>query len=216
MIKPFKRVLDYFKEEDKNIKIVITRKPPKEQDAQFGGIKYNVNVGNTKFEFTAYDGSTDTENILIRSIGYYIDKGQYAKGGGVGDDKGYGKLSSEEIQRRVKELTSKGLSYSQAYALVVASNDNKMKTGGGVGELKWITRGNMYLANGKNKYDIVKGANSYTLYVNGKVKSHGGLSVMKAYALDLEKDKMAKGGYVFKGDKYEYVPTKFIYTIGGL
>jgi hypothetical protein len=28
--------------------------------------------------------------------------------------------------------------------------------------------------------------------------------------------KMAKGGYVFKGDKYEYVPTKFEYTIGGL
>ena len=28
--------------------------------------------------------------------------------------------------------------------------------------------------------------------------------------------KKAKGGYVFKGDKYEYVPTKFTYTIGGL
>ena len=28
--------------------------------------------------------------------------------------------------------------------------------------------------------------------------------------------KKAKGGYVFKGDKYEYTPTKFIYTIGGL
>jgi hypothetical protein len=28
--------------------------------------------------------------------------------------------------------------------------------------------------------------------------------------------KYAKGGYVFKGDKYEYVPTKFTYTIGGL
>jgi predicted nucleic acid-binding Zn ribbon protein len=30
------------------------------------------------------------------------------------------------------------------------------------------------------------------------------------------KNEMAKGGYVFKGDKYEYVPTKFTYTIGGL
>lgn len=34
--------------------------------------------------------------------------------------------------------------------------------------------------------------------------------------LDSDEDKYAKGGYVFKGDKYEYVPTKFIYTIGGL
>jgi hypothetical protein len=56
-----------------------------------------------------------------------------AKGSTV---KGYEKLSSEEIQKRVKELTSKGMSYSQAYALVVSSNDNKMANGGGVKEVK--------------------------------------------------------------------------------
>jgi hypothetical protein len=30
------------------------------------------------------------------------------------------------------------------------------------------------------------------------------------------RDKMAKGGYVFKGDKYQYAPSNFTYTIGGL
>ena len=33
---------------------------------------------------------------------------------------------------------------------------------------------------------------------------------------ELKSNKYAKGGYVFKGEKYEYVPTKFTYTIGGL
>jgi hypothetical protein len=84
--KPFKRVLDYFKKENKNIKIIITRKPQKEQNAQFDGIKYNVKVGETDFEFIAYDGSTNTENILLRSIGYYIDEGKYSNGGGVGSN----------------------------------------------------------------------------------------------------------------------------------
>jgi hypothetical protein len=71
---------------------------------------------------------------------------------------------------------------------------DKMETGGEVGDLKWVKRGDMYFANGKNKYDIVKGLNSYTLNVNGKVKSKGGLKVMKAYAIDLEKSKMETGG----------------------
>ena len=78
--------------------------------------------------------------------------------------------------------------------------------GGGVDELKWVKRGDMYFANGKNKYDIVKGLNSYTLNVNGKAKSKGGLNVMKSVAIDLEKGKMEMGGLT-KG---------FEYTIGGL
>lgn len=45
------------------------------------------------------------------------------------------------------------------------------------------------------------------------------LQAKETYKNNLQKHlkkKMAKGGYVFKGDKYEYVPTKFTYTIGGL
>lgn len=43
-----------------------------------------------------------------------------------------------------------------------------------------------------------------------------GVSYDDIYKKWLESDYYAKGGYVFKGNKYEYVPTKFIYTIGGL
>ena len=53
----------------------------------------------------------------------------------------------------------------------------------------------------------------YTLWVGNDAE------VTKARAdayLKGKLDKKAKGGYVFKGDKYEFFPATFIYEIGGL
>lgn len=66
--KPFKRVLDFFKKEGNKTPINIKKRPDKYQTAKFNGIVYEVKVGEYKFEFIAYDGSTDTENSLIRTI----------------------------------------------------------------------------------------------------------------------------------------------------
>lgn len=72
----FSRVKTYFKKESPNTKIAIKRRADRFQKAQFGGIAYEVKVGIYKFEFVAYDGSTATENQLLRSIGSILDNGK--------------------------------------------------------------------------------------------------------------------------------------------
>lgn len=144
---------------------------------------------------------------------------EYAKGGGVGDEIKIGdrvrfKKEGQYGERlydgsfRVRDKGKKASGFNGGYLLsnrdfevgARKSEIEKYAKGGGVGELKWVKRGDMYFANGKNKYDIVKGLNSYTLNVNGKAKSKGGLNVMKSVAIDLEKVKMANGGNL--PDKY--------------
>jgi hypothetical protein len=73
---PFKRVIQYFKKESPNAKISIKRRAEKKQTADFGGKNYEVTVNKYKFEFTAYDGSTATENSLLRTIGSVLDNGK--------------------------------------------------------------------------------------------------------------------------------------------
>jgi hypothetical protein len=64
------------KKDSPKVKVSVKRMADKKQDAQFGGIKYLVTVDNYKFYFTAYDGSSSTENQLLRSIGNVVDDGR--------------------------------------------------------------------------------------------------------------------------------------------
>ena len=73
----FSRVKKYWKKEAPDVKIGIKKRANKYQTAKFGGINFEIKVGEYKFEFTAYDGSTDTENQLLRTIGNIIDDGRH-------------------------------------------------------------------------------------------------------------------------------------------
>ncbi len=55
----------------------------------------------------------------------------------------------------------------------------------------------------------LKGGHLYT------VDSDGNRKRMSCFRVEAPKA-LAKGGYVFKGDNYQYEPLKFTYTIGGL
>ena len=69
----FSGVLQYFKKETPNTKISIKKAPKKAQTARFGGIVYDVKVDDYKTTYTAYDNSSQEENILLRTIGNIID-----------------------------------------------------------------------------------------------------------------------------------------------
>jgi len=112
--------------------------------------RYNNNGVYTEPEptFIAYDQEGEPHFIGEGDRVFYLSEFMraMAKGGKSSNPylvAKYGKLSNEEVQKRVKELQAKGLGYNEAYALVSSSEDNKMADcgcqlgkGGGVGEFK--------------------------------------------------------------------------------
>jgi hypothetical protein len=57
----------------------------------------------------------------------------------------------------------------------------------------------------------LKDGHLYTVDGDGNRKILG----MSVFRVE-DNAKLAKGGYVFKGGQYQYEPSKFVYTIGGL
>lgn len=152
-------------------------------------LQYNIEGGTNQTPNYFYKKSTDFEDTFEEAIDEWNSEAEGAENRIKGKEVQYIKNTAKKFFEK-----EKWISINIIQAMIAQEAGSKYAKGGGVEELKWVKRGDMYFANGKNKYDIVKGLNSYTLNVNGKVKSKGGLKVMKAYAIDLEKNKMQTGG----------------------
>jgi hypothetical protein len=93
---------------------------------------------------------------------------------------------------------------------------NKYADGGGI-EREFVLNnsGNFFAKINNKNYEIIyrdDRTQMYDLFENNKkIKSSKSVRALMQFP-----KKYAKGGYVFKGDKYEYTPLKFTYTIGGL
>jgi hypothetical protein len=119
---------------------------------------------------------------------HYLDGSKFKNGGGVGNVLPYGVTRrSEEYPYRIMGYRTEKNNKNDDWE-IYGDYENKDLA---IGVAKKV----------QNKY------NWFTIQV---------LDGFGEVVYENEIDKMAKGGYVFKGDKYEYVPTKFTYTIGGL
>ena len=170
---------------------------------------------------------------------YYFIKPKFGKGGGIEKENAEMVLNNnKQISHHTKELAS-AVKGKKVPAWVVAKvnrsasdlsdathylDGSKFKNGGEVGYSKKDRVIDYYYQNDVfddyETYDLSEeDLNNENKVIKSIIKYHKlnkPENVNERFEVLFGEDEMAKGGYVFKGDKYEYVPTKFTYTIGGL